>query len=300
MHQGEGANGGPNAIAEEEVDQHKDCDKYGHTLGIADVHAPIKEGRFTFEFQATYLAVFGHLAQFLQGERTSVCEQVRTVAARTLQPKERCTGVFFFIRYKRVRRSALVPSYICRVVSLNKVTLDFTDKTLFNEIGFLITREDRIGLVGRNGAGKSTLLKVLAREQEIDKGEVAVQSGCSIGYLPQELDLLDRYSLMGEMEQAMPEIVELEQQLAYINSEMSERSDYESEAYMQLIQDLNDHTERYGMLGGYTFRAEIEKILKGLGFKAADFEVLTLHSQGGWRMRGTGGGGWSARPFAAR
>lgn len=171
------------------------------------------------------------------------------------------------------------------MVSLNKVTLDFTDKTLFNEIGFLITREDRIGLVGRNGAGKSTLLKVLAREQEIDKGEVAVQSGCSIGYLPQELDLLDRYSLMGEMEQAMPELVELEQQLARINSEMSERSDYESEAYMQLIQDLNDHTERYGMLGGYTFRAEIEKILKGLGFKAADFEAPTATFSGGWRMR---------------
>ena len=171
------------------------------------------------------------------------------------------------------------------MVSLNKVTLDFTDKTLFNEIGFLITREDRIGLVGRNGAGKSTLLKVLAREQEIDKGEVAVQSGCSIGYLPQELDLLDRYSLMGEMEQAMPELVELEQQLARINSEMSERSDYESEAYMQLIQDLNDHTERYGMLGGYTFRAEIEKILKGLGFKASDFEAPTATFSGGWRMR---------------
>ena len=102
------------------------------------------------------------------------------------------------------------------MVSLNKVTLDFTDKTLFNEIGFLITREDRIGLVGRNGAGKSTLLKVLAREQEIDKGEVAVQSGRSIGYLPQELDLLDRL-LDGEMEQAMPELVELEQ-LARINS----------------------------------------------------------------------------------
>lgn len=171
------------------------------------------------------------------------------------------------------------------MVSLNKITLEFTDRILFDEIGFLITRENRIGLVGRNGAGKSTLLKVLAGEMEFDKGEIAVSSGCSIGYLPQELDLEDRYPLMVEMERSMPELVRLEEELVEINEQLAIRTDYESEAYLQLIQDLNDHTERYGLLGGYTFRAEIERILKGLGFRSADFEAHTSTFSGGWRMR---------------
>lgn len=193
-------------------------------------------------------------------------------------------GAFFHLAAESTKPRC-AQCYICHVVSLNKITLEFTDRILFDEIGFLITREDRIGLVGRNGAGKSTLLKVLAREMEVDGGELAITSGCTIGYLPQELDLVDKYPLMVEMEHSMPELVRLEEEIEQINEQLAHRTDYESEGYMQLIQDLNDHTERYGMLGGYTFRAEIERILKGLGFTPADFDAHTSTFSGGWRMR---------------
>lgn len=191
----------------------------------------------------------------------------------------------FLHNASEITKSPFAQCYICHVVSLNKITLEFTDRTLFDEIGFLITRDHRIGLVGRNGAGKSTLLKILAKEIEADRGELAVAADCSIGYLPQELDLLDRYSLMGEMEKSMPELVALEEKLEKINLQLAEREDYESQAYLDLIQELNDATERYGMLGGYTFRADIERILKGLGFKQGDFDAHTSTFSGGWRMR---------------
>ncbi len=171
------------------------------------------------------------------------------------------------------------------MVSLNKITVEFTDKTLFDEIGFLITRQDRIGLTGRNGAGKSTLLKILAGKQKPDVGEVAVSGDCTIGYLPQELDLEDKYILREEMERSIPEIVYLEETIDRINLELTTRTDYESDVYMELIQKLNDANDRYGIVGGYTFRADIERIMLGLGFKSTDFEAHTSTFSGGWRMR---------------
>ena len=161
------------------------------------------------------------------------------------------------------------------MVSLNKITVEFSDRVLFDEIGFLITRADRIGLVGRNGAGKSTLLKVLAGVYKTDGGKVAVSGDCSIGYLPQELDLEDKFSLMVEMEKSLPEIVSLEEKLAHVNNELTTRTDYESDYYLELIQQLNDCNDRYGIIGGYTFRADIEKILLGLGFKPEVFDNHT-------------------------
>jgi len=171
------------------------------------------------------------------------------------------------------------------MVSLNKVSLEYTGRVLFNEIGFLINRGDRIGLVGRNGAGKSTLLKVLAGVLRPDTGEVALSSGCSIGYLPQELDLVDRYVLMEEIEHALPEIKPLEAKIDAIGHELSVRTDYESDSYLDLIQSLNDANDRYQMVGGYTYKADIERILFGLGFTAADFDQPTETFSGGWRMR---------------
>ena len=171
------------------------------------------------------------------------------------------------------------------MVSLNKISLEYTGRVLFNEIGFLINRGDRIGLVGRNGAGKSTLLKVLAGVAKPDSGEVALSSGHSIGYLPQELDLIDQYSLMGEIEHALPEIKPLETKIEAIGRELSERTDYETQSYLDLIQELNDANDRYQLVGGYTYKADIERILYGLGFKTEDFEQATSSFSGGWRMR---------------
>jgi len=171
------------------------------------------------------------------------------------------------------------------MVSLNKITVEFSDRVLFDKIGFLITKADRIGLVGRNGAGKSTLLKVLAGVCKTDGGKVAVSGDCTIGYLPQELDLEDKYSLMVEMEKSLPEIVALEDKLDQVNHELTIRTDYESDYYLELIQQLNDCNDRYGIIGGYTFRADIEKILLGLGFNPNVFEKHTSSFSGGWRMR---------------
>ena len=193
--------------------------------------------------------------------------------------------ISLFKHATKVRRACIRYVTFVTMVSLNKITVEFSDRVLFDEIGFLITRTDRIGLVGRNGAGKSTLLKVLAGQYKTDGGKVAVSGDCSIGYLPQELDLEDKFSLMVEMEKSLPEIVSLEEKLAQVNHELTTRTDYESDYYTELIQQLNDCNDRYGIIGGYTFRADIEKILLGLGFKPEVFDNHTSTFSGGWRMR---------------
>lgn len=171
------------------------------------------------------------------------------------------------------------------MVSINQLTVDFGGFKLFEDISFLINIKDRIGLIGKNGAGKSTLLKIIAGHQEPTAGVVAMPKGMRIGYLPQHMKYADTRSVVEEVELAFSELKGLEGQIADINNEIAERSDYESESYMALLDRLNEKTERYNLIGGANHEALIETTLKGLGFERSDFTRNTGEFSGGWRMR---------------
>jgi len=156
---------------------------------------------------------------------------------------------------------------------------------LFSGITFKLNKGDRIGLIGKNGAGKSTLLKVLSKDIESSGGTMAFDKDVEIGFLRQDIDFVPGRTILEEAYQAFVEIKEIELKLDAINEQLATRTDYESEAYSQLIVDLTDLTERYELLGGYNYQGDTEKILQGLGFKRADFDKLTDTFSGGWRMR---------------
>lgn len=171
------------------------------------------------------------------------------------------------------------------MISVNGVTVSFGGYNLFDNISFLINPKDRIGLAGKNGAGKSTLLKLLAGEQNPTKGEIAMPRECRIGYLPQDMIHQHGRSVFMETETAFQEIQLLEVRLEKINHELETRSDYESDAYMKLIEEQTDVYTRLDMIGAGNKNEEIEKILKGLGFERKDFDRQTAEFSGGWRMR---------------
>ncbi len=171
------------------------------------------------------------------------------------------------------------------MVSINQLTVDFGSFKLFEEVSFLINNKDRIGLIGKNGAGKSTLLKIIAGEQEPTSGMVTMPKGIKLGYLPQHMKYADTRSVVEEVELAFAELKTLEQQIADINTEIAERTDYESEAYLALLDKLNEKTERFNLMGGSNHEALIETTLKGLGFERSDFNRNTGEFSGGWRMR---------------
>ena len=156
---------------------------------------------------------------------------------------------------------------------------------LFSGITFKLNKGDRIGLIGKNGAGKSTLLKVLAKDIESSGGTLAFDKDIKIGFLRQDIDFEQGRTILEEAYQAFEEIKDIEQKLENINEQLTTRTDYESESYTQLIQDLTDFQERYELLGGYNYQGNTEKILQGLGFKREDFDKLTDTFSGGWRMR---------------
>lgn len=156
---------------------------------------------------------------------------------------------------------------------------------LFSGITFKLNKGDRIGLIGKNGAGKSTLLKVLAKDLESSGGTMAFDKDVKIGFLRQDIDFVQGRTILEEAYQAFEEIKEIEGKLEIINNQLTTRTDYESEAYTQLIQDLTDYQERYELLGGYNYQGDTEKILQGLGFQREDFDKLTDTFSGGWRMR---------------
>lgn len=156
---------------------------------------------------------------------------------------------------------------------------------LFDEISFLVTKKDRIGLVGKNGAGKSTLLKTIAGLQGSDGGEIAMPNDFKIGYLPQELKVTDGKTVMEEASSAFSEVLHIEKKLEEVNKEIAERTDYESDSYMDLINKLNDLTHQFTMLDGYAIHEKSEKILMGLGFERIDLNRQTSEFSGGWRMR---------------
>jgi len=171
------------------------------------------------------------------------------------------------------------------MLNAHNIAVTFGGEELFSGITFKLNAGNRIGLVGKNGAGKSTLLKVIAGEQEYSSGTLAFEKEISIGYLKQDLDFEEGRTVLDETYEAFKEIKSIEQKLEKVNAELAERTDYESEYYHDLMHDLDDLSHRYELIGGYNYQGNTEKILQGLGFKQADFNMLTNTFSGGWRMR---------------
>ena len=171
------------------------------------------------------------------------------------------------------------------MISANKISLSFGGVSLFEDLSFMINPGDRVALIGKNGAGKSTLLKILAGELKTEKGEVSIKGEGTIGYLPQELPLPEGKTVMEETESAFEEIKLLEKKIEDYNTQLTTRTDYESDEYMQIITDLGEATSRFELIGGYNFHGQIEQVLKGLGFKEEDLDMPTESFSGGWRMR---------------
>ena len=171
------------------------------------------------------------------------------------------------------------------MISVDNLTVSFAGWDLFKDISFLINEKDRIGLVGKNGAGKSTMLKVLIGEQPPTSGTVSRNGECTVGYLPQQMKVADTTTLFDETESAFSEVLGLEQEIDRLNTEIAERTDYESPEYEKLLHRLNDATDRFHILGGMNREEEVEKTLLGLGFERSDFSRPTSEFSGGWRMR---------------
>ncbi len=171
------------------------------------------------------------------------------------------------------------------MISLDSLTVSYGGWTLFDNISFLINPKDRIGLVGKNGAGKTTLLRLIIGDQQPTSGAVTKNADCTVGYLPQQMKVADTTTLVEETAKAFDEVLRLEAEIERLTLEIGERTDYESEAYAELLHRLNDANDRYHILGGETRDADIEKTLLGLGFRREDFGRATSEFSGGWRMR---------------
>lgn len=171
------------------------------------------------------------------------------------------------------------------MISVNGMSVGFGGSFLFEDISFLINQKDRVGLAGKNGAGKSTLLKILAGEQKPQKGEVSKPNDCTIGYLPQDMVHNLGKTVFDETATAFDEVKKLEASIADITHQLETRTDYESDAYMNLITHLNEAHERLDIIGAGSINEKIELTLLGLGFDRKDFTRMTDEFSGGWRMR---------------
>lgn len=169
--------------------------------------------------------------------------------------------------------------------SVQNISVLFSGHYLFDQVTFLINQSDKIGLVGANGTGKSTLLKLLAGQQEFDSGELVIPEGKTVGYLPQELRNESKLSIYKETQKAFDQINALEKKIEQLNFALGNRTDYESDSYMKLAEELSIATERHLILGGNNRDADLEKVLLGLGFIAEDFARPLSEFSGGWRMR---------------
>ena len=171
------------------------------------------------------------------------------------------------------------------MISVEGLTVEFSAKALFDNISYVINKRDRIALVGKNGAGKSTMLKIIAGLQQPTRGRVSMPKEITVGYLPQHMIHNDDTTVIEETEKAFAHIAALQQRIDQLNQALCERTDYESDSYQQLIDDVSVLNEQVGMLGGGSFRAESERTLTGLGFSREDFDRPTSEFSGGWRMR---------------
>ena len=171
------------------------------------------------------------------------------------------------------------------MISIDNLSVEFSARPLFSNISCVINDKDRIALVGKNGAGKSTMLKIIAGLQEPTSGVVAVPRDTSIAYLPQVMVLSDECSVLEETEKAFAHIHEIQKELERLNNQMAERTDYESEEYMKLVERFTHLNEHFQMMGGMNYHAEMERTLQGLGFRREDFDRPTSEFSGGWRMR---------------
>lgn len=171
------------------------------------------------------------------------------------------------------------------MISIDNLSVEFSARPLFSNISYVINDKDRIALVGKNGAGKSTMLKIIAGLQEPTSGVVAVPRDTLIAYLPQVMVLSDECSVLEETEKAFAHIHEIQKELERLNNQMAERTDYESEEYMKLVERFTHLNEHFQMMGGMNYHAEMERTLQGLGFRREDFDRPTSEFSGGWRMR---------------
>ena len=171
------------------------------------------------------------------------------------------------------------------MISVENLEVEFGATPLFQGVSYVINDKDRIALVGKNGAGKSTMLKIIAGLQQPTEGTVAVPKDTTIGYLPQVMILTDERTVMEEATLAFEHIREMQENLDRLNKELAERTDYESEDYMALVDRFTHENDRFQMMGGMNYQAEIERTLMGLGFNREDFNRPTKEFSGGWRMR---------------
>ncbi|HMM02642.1 MAG: ABC-F family ATP-binding cassette domain-containing protein [Prevotella sp.] len=171
------------------------------------------------------------------------------------------------------------------MISVEGLTVEFGGFTLFDDISFVVNKKDRIALVGKNGAGKSTMLKIFAGLQPPTRGNISYPKDITIGYLPQHMTLKEGNTVFEEASLAFEHIQKMEAELEYVNRQLAERTDYESEVYHNLIEKSAHLNEQFLMSGGNNFQAEIEKTLTGLGFNRTDFTRPTSEFSGGWRMR---------------
>ncbi len=171
------------------------------------------------------------------------------------------------------------------MVSIEKLGVEFGTTPLFQDVNFVINPKDKIALVGKNGAGKSTMLKIIAGIQRPTSGTVSLQKGITVGYLPQVMVLSDGRTVLEEAETAFADISHMQEELDKMNQMLAERTDYDSEEYMALVEKFTHENDRFMMMGGHNYRAELERTLVGLGFKREDFNRPTSEFSGGWRMR---------------
>lgn len=171
------------------------------------------------------------------------------------------------------------------MISIEGLTVEFSAKPLFHDVSFVINDHDRIALVGKNGAGKSTMLKILCGQQQPTSGNVTIPNGTTIGYLPQVMRLADDTTVREEARKAFSDTTRMQQKLEKMQQEMADRTDYESEGYAELVEKFTHLHDRYMLLGGENYEAEIDRTLQGLGFSREDFDRPTREFSGGWRMR---------------
>lgn len=171
------------------------------------------------------------------------------------------------------------------MISIQNLKVEFSARPLFDNINYVINKNDRIALVGKNGAGKSTMLKIIAGLQSPTAGTVSKPSDVTIGYLPQQMRLVDNCTLREETAKAFDHVKELDREIDAINKEIAERTDYDSEDYQALLERLSQKTDVRAMMQSENYEAELEKTLLGLGFERSDFSRPTSEFSGGWRMR---------------